>query len=333
MFKYDWSLIEVKTGLIFMVGVLIVFYVMGNTITAVALGTSALLAWCTILLVPPQSRRRDLTGLVAYLLLGVPLVWLSHVATPSTAGFLLSMFGVVFVAYLMLLVGSHEFMIGWCLAYWFMLVPLLVAGASFENIMLAHIIGTAVVIVINVLRPLWEGKSEVAAEEVQLSESAAEPEYSTSYIVSYATIVATSIAAGVGIGTRLLAVDPTAIANGTLNIISPSMNQVWRAAVERVVLVSAGIIIGFYFGWFFPNETFGMLLTAAAAFAAMAMTRVSFGILMFFLMILTAYPWGVMHTDAGHLIANEKLLGDFVGVVIALITIAVLVRLKKAQPA
>ena len=54
---------------------------------------------------------------------------------------------------------------------------------------------------------------------------------------------------------------------------------------------------------------------------------------LFALMILTAYPWGVMHTDAGHLIANEKLLGDFVGVVIALITIAVLVRLKKAQPA
>ncbi len=64
MFKYDWSLIDVKTDLIFMVGVAIVFTMMGGSDFAwYAAGTTALLAWCTILLVPPQSRRRDFTGL------------------------------------------------------------------------------------------------------------------------------------------------------------------------------------------------------------------------------------------------------------------------------
>jgi len=333
MFKYDWSRTDVKTGVIFMVGVLAVFFLLGGSVTSVAVGTSALLAWCTILLVPPQSRRRDFAGLMAYLLIGVALVWLSDVAASSAAWFILAMFGVTFVAYMMLLVGGHEFMIGWCLAYWFMLVPLLVAGDSFENIMYAHVIGTALVIVVNVLRPLWEGRSQAAPAEPEPSEPAAAPAFSVGYMVSYATVVATSIAAGVGIGLRWLTVDPTAIANGTMNIISPSLKQVWGSAVERVILVSLGVIVGFYLGWFFPNELFGKLLTAAAAFAAMAMVRVSFGVLMFFLMMMTAYPWGVMHSDAGHLIANEKLLGDFIGVVIALVAIAVLKSIKKADPA
>jgi len=333
MFKYDWSKTDVKTGLVFMVGVLVTFNVLGGTVAAQAVGTSALLAWCTLLLVPPQSRRRDFTGLAIYLVLGVPLVWLSHVATPSTPGFLIAMFGVTFLAYMMLLIGGHEFMIGWCLAYWFMLVPLFVAGASFETVMLSHVVGTSIVIVVNVLKPLWTRKPKLAPVEAPPSEPAAAPEYSLSYMLSYATVVATSIAGGVGIGARWGAVDPTVIANGTINIISPSLRQVWRAAVERILLVSAGVIVGFYLGWFFPNEQFGLLVIAATAFAAMATVAVSFGVLMFFLMIMTAYPWGVMHDEMAHVIANQKLLGDAFGAVIAVLVIAVLVRLKNSKRA
>ena len=331
MFKYDWSQFDAKTGLIFMAGVLVVFYVMGNTTTAVAVGTAALLAWCTVLLVPPQSLRLDLTGLVVYLLGGAALTWLSAVVSSNTAAFLVAMFAVTFAGYMMLLRGAHAFMIGWCLVYWFMLAPLLTAGASLRSIIYAHVIGTVLVIVLNVLKPLWAGRSEVATAEVQPSEPTNEPGYSLGYTVSYATVVATSIVAGVGIGVRWLTADPTVIANATLNIISPSFKQVWRAAVERVVLASSGIIIGFYLGWFFPDPLFGKLLTAAAAFAAMAMTRVSFGLLIGFLFIMIAYPWGVMHSDAGHLIANEKLIGEAIGMVIALIAIGVLVRLKKTD--
>ena len=77
MFKYDWSQFDAKTGLIFMAGVLLVFNTMGGSEFAwFAAGTSALLAWITILLVPPQSLRRDLTGLAVYLVAGAALTWL-----------------------------------------------------------------------------------------------------------------------------------------------------------------------------------------------------------------------------------------------------------------
>ena len=333
IFKYDWSQFDAKTGLIFMIGVLLVFNVMGDSDFAwFAAGTSALLAWCTIFLVPPQSRRRDLTGLGVYLVAGAALTWLAVVISSSTVALIIAMFVVTFGGYMMLLKGAHAFMVAWCVVYWFMLVPLFMRDQGLGGILYGHVIGTGMVIALNVLKPLWAGKSKGTPPEAEPSEPAADEEYSLGYMVRYAGIVATSIAGGTALGTHWLTADPTVIANATLNIISPSFTQVWRAAVERVVLASLGIIIGFYLGWFFPGELFGHLLTAVTAFAALAVTRVSFGLLIGFLFIMIAYPWGVMHSDAGHLIANEKLIGELIGIVIAVVAIGLLTRLKKTDP-
>jgi uncharacterized membrane protein YccC len=98
-----------------------------------------------------------------------------------------------------------------------------------------------------------------------------------------------------------------------------------------VILGTAGIVGGFYFGWFFPSPWVGLLLTAVCSFLALAVTRVSFGLLIGIIFFLFSYPWGVMHADAGHLIANEKLIGELVGVVVAVAAIAVLARLQKGD--
>lgn len=332
MFKYDWSQFDAKTGLIFMAGVLLVFNVMGGSEFAwFAAGTSALLAWCTILLLPPQSLRRDLTGLAVYLVAGAALTWLGVVLADSTVALISAMFVVTFGGYMMLLWGAHAFMVAWCAVYWFMLVPLFMGTHDLNGILYGHVIGTGTVIALNVLKPLWAGKSKGALPETAASEPAADQAYSLGYMLRYAGIVATSIAGGTALGIRFLTVDPTVIANATINIISPSFAQVWHSAVERVVLASLGIIIGFYLGWFFPGELFGHLLTAVTAFAALAMTRVSFGLLIGFLFIMIAYPWGVMHTDAGHLIANEKLIGELIGIVIAILAIGLLTHLKRTD--
>lgn len=82
MFKYDWSQFDAKTGLIFMFGVLLVFNVMGGSEFAwFAAGTSALLAWVTILLAPPAmpSARPHGPG-------GVPHDWRRADMAGSRAG-------------------------------------------------------------------------------------------------------------------------------------------------------------------------------------------------------------------------------------------------------
>jgi hypothetical protein len=42
--------------------------------------------------------------------------------------------------------------------------------------------------------------------------------------------------------------------------------------------------------------------------------------------LVLEYPWGVMHTDTGHLI------GELIGIVIAVLAIGLLTRLKKTDP-
>jgi len=114
-----------------MVGVLLVFNLTGSSdFDWLAACTGALLAWCTILLVPPQSRRRDFTGLGVYLVAGAALTWLAVVVSSSTTALIITMFVVTFGGYMMLLWGAHAFMVAWCVVYWFMLVPLLMGNMA-----------------------------------------------------------------------------------------------------------------------------------------------------------------------------------------------------------
>jgi hypothetical protein len=251
MFKYDWSQIDLKTGLIFMVGVAVVFTFMGGSDFAwYAAGTTALLAWCTILLVPPQSRKRDFVGLLVYLAGGGLMTWLGFLLAPSPIATVIGMFVITFVAYMMLIFGGHAFMVGWCVVYWLMLVPLFMGGQTLGGILYAHVLGTGLVIFLNILKPLWD-------KTPRPETSPAEPAADRGYMTRYAGIVAAAIASGTALGTQVLTVDPTVIANATINIISPSLNLVWRNAVERVVLAFSGLIIGFYLGWFFPGDLVG----------------------------------------------------------------------------
>jgi hypothetical protein len=330
MFKYDWSKFDARTGLFFAVGVVVVFNAMGGSDFAwYAAGTAALLAWCTILLVPPQSLRRDLGGLGVYLVAGAGAAWLGSAVASNSVALVISMFVVTFAGYMMLMYGAHAFMIAWCVVYWFLLIPLFMAGQTLGGILYAHLIGTGLVIALNALKPLWGAKQEDTAEV----EPVEDERPSLGYMLRYAGVVATSVCGGTALGIRWLTADPTAIANTTLNIISPSFSQVWRAAVERVVLGTVGIVTGFYIGWFFPGEVFGQVFTGVAAFAALGFTRVSFSLLVTFLFMFLAYPWGVMHSDAGHLIANEKIIGEMIGMVVAVAAIGLLTRLHKTEPA
>jgi hypothetical protein len=47
------------------------------------------------------------------------------------------------------------------------------------------------------------------------------------------------------------------------------------------------------------------------------------------LIFMVAYPWGTMQSEAAHLIANEKLIGELLGVVVAVLAIALLMRLER----
>lgn len=328
MFKFDWSRFDAKLGLIFMIGVLVVFNLTGRLeLDLLAAGISALLAWLTILLVPRQRRSRHLLGLVAYLAVGSALTWLAAIVAPHPWARLLAMAAVTFAGYLMLLRGAHAFMVAWCLVYWYLLAPLFLGDQSPGGVVLAHVVGVALVIFLNLLKPIWSHATGEADPEVGSGEAAP----SADFVVRYALIVSASVVAGVAAGTRWLTSDPTLIANATLNVISPSLRQTWQMAAERVVLGTLGILGGFYLGWFFPASWVGHVVTAGGAFLTLGVTRVNFGLVIGLLFFLLSYPWGAMRSGAGHLIANEKLVGELFGVLVALGAVSVLARLQSGS--
>ena len=45
---------------------------------------------------------------------------------------------------------------------------------------------------------------------------------------------------------------------------------------------------------------------------------------------MLSYQWGTMQSDLAHQIGNERLLGEFIGVAMAVIAIGILTRLRRS---
>lgn len=334
MFKFNWSLFNVKMGFIFMIGSILVLSFMGTSGFAYyGAGISALLAWITVILVPNLKRNQYLLGLTCYLLIGTLLIWLAFFVFPYSWASVISIGIVSFAGYMMLLKGAHAFMVAWCLVYWFLLAPLFFSSKSPMQVTVGHMVGSGLVIVLYYLSSLWPGKKAKDANHTdnsdQSSQKPVEPKVKRGFVVSYASIVSLSIVGGVAAGLHWIVSDPTIVANATLNMISPSYKQTWIAAIERIILGGLGIIGGFYLGWYFQEPIVGQIVIALCSFLALATLYVNISLVVGIIFFLVSYSWGVMHTDAAHLIANEKLIGEIIGVAIAIVAIFILQVLQK----
>jgi hypothetical protein len=328
VFNYDWSRFDAKLGLIFMVSSLLVFSLMGRfDFPIYTAAISALLAWLTVILVPDRSWSHHIFGLVSYLVIGVPLVWLAHLVVPNQWVMLCSLVGVIFAAYMMLLKGPHPFMTAWCLAYWYLLLPLFLNDQTPAAVALGHLIGAGLVIALNLLKPVWSRASRQNSSTTSAASDQPPPPFG--FVIRYATVVSLSIVAGALTGIRWITSDPTVIANATMNMISPSLQQTWVFAVERIVLGFLGIIGGFYFGWHFADPWIAYTLIGICSFLALAVIHVNMALLIGIIFFMLSYQWGSMQSDAGHIIANEKLLGELVGVAFAIVAIIILVRISR----
>ena len=326
MFNYDWSRFDAKLGLIFMVSSVFVVSLMGRFDFPVYVAAiSALLAWLTVVLVPDRSWGHHIYGLISYLLIGVLLVWLAHLVAPNQWAMLISLAVVIFTAYMLLLKGAHPFMTGWCLAYLYLLLPLFPVEDTPATVMLGHLVGSGLVLVLNLLKPVWSRATLQRSDTTPPGPDQAPPP--VGFVIRYATVVSLSIFVGAFAGLRAVTSDPTVIANATMNMISPSLKQTWIFAVERLVLGFLGIIGGFYFGWHFTDPWVTYAVVAVCGFLALAVIHVNMALLVGVIFFLLSFQWGGMQSETAHIIANEKLLGELLGVAIAVVAIAILVRL------
>jgi hypothetical protein len=337
VFKYDWSQFNIKLGLIFIAGALVVFGFIGRIadFSVMAAGISALLAWCTVIIVPDQKWKDHIVGLLAYLLFGVGLTWLAAVLLPYEWIRLGSMAVVTFLGYLVLLRGLHPFIVSWCIVYWYLLVPVFIGDGALGPVMLGHVAGTTVVLGLNLIKPVWSrataDSKKVDAEKLAelVDPEAPEEAPSVGFVVGFALVVSVTIFAGLLAGTRWLTSDPALIANATINMISPSLQQTRDMAVERIIWGTLGVCAGFYLGWYFPGPWVGNVVVIVGSFFAVGLIYVHFALVVGIVFFLISYSWGAMQSDTGRLIANERLLSELAGVLLAVIAITILTGLLR----
>ena len=337
MFRYDWSRFNIKMGLIFMVGTVLAFSPMalGGLDTFVA-AISALLAWFPIILIRDLTWRRHLVGLGVMLIGGLGLTALAGFLMTHDWVFLGSMAVITFCGYLMLLRGPHPYLVAWCLVYYYLLAPVFLRTTPLEVVAVSFTTGVGLVMFLNIWKPLWRLATRQGARSQAVdgpSASGSETAPSPGLVVSFASVVSLSIVAGLLAGVRFMTTDPTVVANATLNMISPSFKQTLQAGIERLVVGVAGLLGGFYTGWFFPDPAVGLIVTIVCSFMGFATLYVNFGLVVGFIFFLIAYPWGTMRSDIAHQIGNEKLIGEFMGVAIAIVAVAILSRLRNHKAA
>jgi hypothetical protein len=330
VFRFEWRLFNVKLGLIYMVGVLIVFGLMGKSgFDMMAAGVSALLAWLTIILAPGERWRRHVFGLVIYLIGGAMLTGLAYSLLSFELARLTSMVVVTFIGYLVLLRGAHPFLVAWCLVYWYLLAPLFIASSGFLAVLIGHLTGAGLVLALNLVKPIWSQAVKEKLREKAPGSEAGQDGPPLGDVIRYASVVALTIGAGLAAGTRFISSDPTLIANATLNMISPSFRQTWIAGAERLICGTVGILAGFYLGWFYPEPWVGYPVTVVISFLTVAVLYINLALAIGLLFFMVSYPWGTMQSDLGHLFANEKLIGEVVGVGFAIVAIGILTWLQR----
>jgi hypothetical protein len=221
-------------------------------------------------------------------------------------------------------------MLGWCLICLFFVAPLLGTAKIPLEVLSAHLLGSGVMLLLIALPFGKNADAEGPNEETASAESP-----SVAFVASYATTVAIVMTIGLVLGDLWLKSDPTLILQASLMIILPSARGTWVVAVDRMLGLIAGIVAGFYLGQFAGGPVLEILVWISASFMVVTLMDVNAGAMILFFILPYSVVWGVLDGEAGHAIANERIVAELIGVVFAGIAVSmreVLARKFGKQP-
>ena len=326
-FHFYWNEFDALAGLKYVIGI-VVLTILSKWIQfpLFVMGISALLVWLLDILGGSKER---LLMIVLYLIVGTFLTWLSLELADNYWAWALFIFSVTFIGTLILRWGMQWFMLGWTLIYWFMLAPVLYTMGNPQEMIWSHILGSSVVLVLVLLELAWKYfKNEAKGSKPK------EPEQKQPYVpwrvtLPYAFIVATVMTVGLMLGYKYLSTDATMISNSAFMIIGFNMTTTWKAGLERMIAALLGVVIGFYLGVALQSEEFGMIFTVTVSFFVLAFLKVNNGAVIFLFVVILAYGWGLQDFETGNRIANERIMAEFIGVILAGVAISILYLLSR----
>ena len=317
-FHFNWKAFSIWPGIKFLIAALILFLLSTQIeFSWFLVGLSAFLAWLVAVI---GGYPRNKMIVLVYLIVGAVLTFLSCQLISNYWYWAFFMFVVAFFGTTILKFGAHWFILGWGLVYWTLLTPVLNDTASNTEITLSHFIGSGVILMLIYIEDIWK-KRKVQASEVT---SSGQDKIEWRFVIIYATIMAFVVVGALMIGYRFLDTDITLIANAAYMIIGFNMVTTWKAGLERMLAGLLGIVLGFYLGLYLQNELFGLILGIVFLFMAFNCLFVNNGIIVFLFLGAIGYSYGIKGYEVGNQLANERIIAEAAGILLAGLGISVL---------
>jgi hypothetical protein len=317
---FNWRALDVAGGVKYAIGVTIVIALsLLIEFSWVAVGMSALLAW---LVNVPGPRSERLKNITLFIVIGAALIGLVWLLAATYWPWLISMVVVAFLGTFAMIRGPRGFMLGWCLICLFYVSPLLGTVEIPLQVLSAHLLGSITILILIAL-PIGTG-GDVESDAPEPAEKPSVP-----FVASYSATVAIVMTIGLVMGDVWLESDPTLILQASLMIILPSALGTWTVAVDRMIGLLLGVVAGFYLGQLAGGQVMEIIVWIAASFMLVTLMNVNAAPMIFFFVLPYSLVWGMLDGEAGHTIANERLIAELIGVVLAGIAVSMRSGLAK----
>jgi hypothetical protein len=317
LIRFNWRAFDPISGIKVTIGFIVIMALTkltGETWTAT--GLVVLLAWLTNVPGPLKDR---INGMLVFGAGAIIITVISGQMGLALWPNIIAVSVVGVLGTLALARGTRAYMIGYALICWAIYAPFLVDSTSVTNCVVAILLGTGVLIALNVVAAVFEGDSN----EMSVTEkSSGGP--GMDYIIAYSITLALVLALTTYLGRVLLKTDPTLIVGGAFFIIGFDAKKTWVAGIGRVIGVVAGTVLGLIISKLVGPGLLLYIIVIAAFFFSFAAMEVHPGFFMFFFLLLLAIGWQDLETETLNLTFWEWLSGQTAGVLIAMTAIAVL---------
>jgi hypothetical protein len=118
---------------------------------------------------------------------------------------------------------------------------------------------------------------------------------------------------------------------GRMAYTSPQLARWWEVLDDPVLNNLVGVaqknnntleISGLYLGQLAGNRIVEIIVWISASFMVVTLMNVNAGAMIFFFVLPYSLVWGMLDGEAGHAIANERIVAEFIGVVLAGIAVS-----------
>jgi hypothetical protein len=315
LIQFNWKAFNLAGGAKFAIGVVVLMVFQNLTGESwMITGLVALFAWLANVPGPLKDR---IGGMAGFALGAIFCALLVSMIGPQPQGGIIALSIIGLLGTIAALWGSRAGMVGWAIIMYMIYAPSFVAGIGLEHSIFAVLIGVGVLLILNVVGDV------INPDTSHEPENAGEVGADSGYIAAYALIIAVVLAVGTWIG-QSIETDPIMVAATAFFVIGFDPRKTWVGGIARLIGIVLGIFLGTLLVMQIGPGLFLQVVLVAACFLCFATAPVHPSFMMFFLTLFIAAGWQSLDTDVLELTINEKIVGEFVGVVLAFISIALL---------